>query len=145
MELCRREGLKATHQRREILREVVRTDEHPDAETVYRRVRRRLPTVSPDTVYRTLALLEEHGLLSRLELFTARARYDANVAPHHHLICTECGRVQDFSDAALDALVPPKTAGGWGEVRSSHVQLRGVCAHCLAKGKAKSARKARSA
>ena len=134
-DVCRRSGIKATHQRREIFREVARTDEHPDAETICRRVRRRVPTVSLDTVYRTLALLEKKGLLSRLEAFAGRTRFDANTAAHHHFICTRCGRVRDFTDERMDAMAAPGGVRAWGKVRSVHVQLRGTCADCLSKAR----------
>ena len=133
MELCGRLRIKATHQRREIFREVARTDEHPDAETLYGRVRGRIPTLSRDTVYRTLALLEEKGLLSRLELFSGRTRFDARTGPHHHFICTRCGLVRDFTSGRMDGLRAPKALRSWGHVRSAHVQLRGVCRACQAK------------
>jgi Fur family peroxide stress response transcriptional regulator len=134
MEMCRQSGVKATHQRREIFREVARTEEHPDAETVFRRVRRRIPTVSLDTVYRTLALLEERRLVSRLEAFAGRARFDANTDAHHHLVCIRCGEVRDFQDEQMDHLGAPEHVRPWGEVRSVHVQLRGVCSACSSRG-----------
>jgi Fur family peroxide stress response transcriptional regulator len=133
--ICRQSGIRATHQRREIFREVAGTDEHPDAETIYKRVRKRMPTVSLDTVYRTLSLLEEKGLLRRLELFSGRTRFDANTQPHHHFICTQCGLVRDFTSERMDALAPPAEALPWGDVRSVNVQLRGICSGCLAKGR----------
>ena len=58
---CRRYGLKSTYQRAEIYRELASTEEHPDVETIYARVRSRIPAVSLDTVYRTLRLLEKKG------------------------------------------------------------------------------------
>ena len=64
--LCRAEGLKVTHQRTEIYRELARTDEHPDALAIYRRVRRRIPSISFDTVYRALRLLENKGVIRRV-------------------------------------------------------------------------------
>lgn len=133
--ICRQSGVRATHQRREIFREVARTDEHPDAETIYKRVRKRMPTVSLDTVYRTLSLLEEKGLLKRLELFSGRTRFDANTQPHHHFICTQCGLVRDFTSEQMDALARPNEVRSWGEVRSVNVQLRGICSACRAKGR----------
>ena len=62
--LCRDAGIRLTHQRLEIYRAVAQSDDHPDAETVYRRVRTRMPTVSLDTVYRTLWLLNDHHLIA---------------------------------------------------------------------------------
>ena len=60
---CRDKHIKATHQRMEILRELASTGEHPDAETIFKRVRRRIPAVSLDTVYRTLRMLEDKGII----------------------------------------------------------------------------------
>ena len=131
--MCRESGVKATHQRLEIFKEVARTEEHPDAETIFGRVRRRMPTVSLDTVYRTLAMLEEKGLLSKLEVFAGRARFDANTGPHHHFVCTRCGLVRDFTSEEMNSLPTPGPVRKWGRVRSVHVQLRGVCAGCLGK------------
>ncbi|MDO8986952.1 MAG: transcriptional repressor, partial [Coriobacteriia bacterium] len=60
------QGLRLTHQRLEIVREIAGTDQHPDVERIYARVRERVPTVSLDTVYRTLAALVELGLVRRV-------------------------------------------------------------------------------
>lgn len=126
---CRREGLKLTNQRLEIFRQLASTGEHPDAETIFARVRRRLPAVSRDTVYRTLALLEDRGLVRRLSMAAGRARFDGNPDVHHHLVCSECGLVLDFCAPELDGLKPPDGVA-WGEVSSVQVQLTGTCADC---------------
>jgi Fur family transcriptional regulator, peroxide stress response regulator len=128
--ICRQSGVRATHQRLEVFREVAASEEHPDVETIYGRVRRRLPTISLDTVYRTLSLLEEKGLLRRLELFSGRTRFDANTGSHHHFICTVCGRVQDFYSEALDNLPLPRSLKSMGRVESAQVQVRGICLAC---------------
>jgi Fur family peroxide stress response transcriptional regulator len=87
-EVCRRYGVKATHQRAEIYRELAGTNEHPDVETIYARVRKRIPAISLDTVYRTLRLLEKKGLISRVGSLGERTRFDANIDRHHHFVCT---------------------------------------------------------
>jgi Fur family peroxide stress response transcriptional regulator len=127
---CRRRGLKLTHQRTEVFRELSATDEHPDAETLYRRVRRRIPAISRDTVYRTLATLEEQGLIRRAETYTGAARFDANTEQHHHFVCVRCGRVSDFYSDALDRLRVPRSVAALGTVESAHVQVRGICRAC---------------
>ena len=134
-ETLRRKGLKVTHQRREIFRELAATDEHPDAETVYQRVSERVPSVSRDTVYRTLATLEAHGLVARTEVLGGPARYDGNTGCHHHFVCTACGAVKDFRSAALDDVPIPRSARSLGRVSSAHVQVRGVCSGCLGRRK----------
>jgi len=133
-DVCRRHGVKATHQRMEIYRELARTQEHPDAEAIYTEVKKRIPAISLDTVYRTLRLLEEKEVISRVGAIRDRARFDANERPHHHFICTECGLVRDFYSDKLDAFPPPKDVKAFGAVKSVHVEMRGVCKAC-ARGK----------
>jgi len=129
---CRGRGLKVTHQRTEVFREVAGTEEHPDAETVFERVRRRIPAISRDTVYRALAFLEDLGLVRRVDLLSGRARFDANDDAHHHVICRRCGAVRDFTSTALDGFRPPKSVAAWGEIEAVQIQLRGLCAKCSA-------------
>lgn len=125
---CQNAGLRMTHQRMEIFREVARTDEHPDADTIFKRVRERLPTVSNDTIYRTLASLEEMGLVSRVDPVCGRARYDANCDVHHHFICTQCGCI---TDVYLKQELPlPEGIENLGHAESLHLQVRGVCHNC---------------
>ncbi len=127
---CRRQGVKATRQRMEILRELAATGEHPDAETVFSRVRRRLPSISLDTVYRTLHMLQEKGVIARVPSMQDRARFDANMDRHHHFVCTVCGRISDFYSAALDSFAPPPAVRALGAVDSVHIELRGRCRKC---------------
>ena len=134
---CRGLGIKATHQRTEIYRQLVRTDEHPDAKTLYRRVRRRIPAISFDTVYRTLRLFEEKGVISRVGHQGESARFDANTDRHHHFICTKCGFVGDFYSKALDDLPTPRRVEDMGKVNSVHIELRGVCRTCQPKDSVK--------
>jgi Fur family peroxide stress response transcriptional regulator len=130
VDTCRQHGMKVTHQRMEVFRELAGTEEHPDAEAIYQSVRRRVPAISRDTVYRTLASLEEQGLVRKAEILFSKARYDANTDRHHHFVCTECGLVRDVYSEALNELPIPKAATSLGRVESAHVQLRGVCAAC---------------
>jgi Fur family peroxide stress response transcriptional regulator len=131
---CREKGLKATHQRMEIFRELAGREDHPDAEAVYQSVRRRVPAISRDTVYRTLATLEEHGLICRAEALSGSTRFDANTQQHHHFICTACGAIKDFRSDALDALPIPPSIRSLGTIQTAQVQIRGVCKGCIAKG-----------
>jgi Fur family peroxide stress response transcriptional regulator len=134
-QVCRRRGLRVTHQRMEIFRDLAATDEHPDAETIYRRVHRRIPAVSLDTVYRTLGLLEEQGLARKAEVHSGSARYDANMERHHHFVCSRCGLVRDVAGEAMKRIPIPRSVKSLGVVKSYDVQLRGVCRRCLQKGR----------
>jgi Fur family peroxide stress response transcriptional regulator len=123
-------GLRLTHQRLEIVRVIASDETHPDVETVYQAVRSRVPTISLDTVYRTLATLTEQGLITRVLFTPGPARYDPNTARHHHFVCTRCGLVRDVEDAELDAIRPTGEVVRIGRPDAVTVQFRGVCAAC---------------
>jgi Fur family peroxide stress response transcriptional regulator len=129
-QVCREAGVKLTQQRIEIFREVARSSDHPDAETVLRRVRQRLPTVSLDTVYRALWLLADLGLIGTLGPARERTRFDANLTRHHHFVCIRCGLTSDFYSEILDDLQLPDAVQALGEVAATRVEVRGVCRRC---------------
>jgi Fur family peroxide stress response transcriptional regulator len=131
--VCRDAGIRLTCQRLEIFREVARTGEHPDAEMVYKRVRERMPTVSLDTVYRTLWLLIDHDLVTTLGPSRQRTRFDANLSRHHHFVCVRCGSTRDFYSEELDELKLPSSARAFGRIETTRVEARGVCRECSGK------------
>ena len=130
---CRNSGVRLTHQRLEVFREVARTGDHPDAETVHKRVRKRMPTVSLDTVYRTLWLLNDLGLIKTLGPTRERTRFDANLTHHHHFRCVRCGLTRDFYSDELDNLELPQSARNFGQIEETLIEVRGVCQECAAK------------
>ena len=123
-------GVKLTHQRLEIFRELAANLDHPEVETVFRAVRVRVPTVSLDTVYRTLWLLHELGLITTLGPRRDGIRFDVNLERHHHFVCVRCGKVRDFVSEALCDLPLPEGLSGLGDVLDARVEVRGVCASC---------------
>jgi len=135
VEICRQKGMKVTHQRLEVFRELVSTGEHPTAEDLFNRVRPKMPTVSLDTVYRTLATLQEYGVVARVEVLDDRSRYDANLNVHHHFVCVECKKVEDFYWPAIDGLQLPAEAKSLGNVHQLHAELRGICSKCMEKSR----------
>ncbi len=133
LEACRDAGVRITPQRIEIFRELMGLDTHPDTETVHRRVRKKMPSISLDTVYRTLGLLEEKKLISRVGSLPGPARYEANPDPHHHFVCTACGSVSDVAQEAMGRLnIAEKVLPGCA-VKSIHVEIRGLCSRCARK------------
>jgi len=131
-ERCKALGIKATHQRMEIYRELIRTQRHPDAETIYQRIRRRIPSISLDTVYRNLRLFEDKGLINRVGNLGERTRFDANIEHHHHFVCTSCGLISDLTYNDDQPLGSAKAFDVPGEVESVHIELRGLCKTCSA-------------
>ena len=130
---CRKAGVKLTHQRLEIFREIAASTEHPDAETVFRGIQARIPTVSLDTVYRTLWLLDGLGLITTLGPRRESVRFDPNLEHHHHYVCVQCGLAKDFESADLNVLPIPASVKKFGSVKATHVEVRGFCAACAKK------------
>ncbi|MEE4242888.1 MAG: Fur family transcriptional regulator [Desulfopila sp.] len=133
--VCRDKGIKLTQQRKEIFREVAQTGDHPDADQVFHRVRTRVPTVSLDTVYRTLWLLKDLGMVDTLSSNRERTRFDANLKNHHHFVCSECGFTGDFYCDDLENLRIPDLVGFYGKIEATHLEVRGVCRECAEKRK----------
>jgi len=89
-----------------------------------------MPTVSLDTVYRTLWLLNDLGLVSTLGPKRESVRFDANLEPHHHYVCVRCGLARDFESAERNALRIPESVAEFGTIDATHVEVRGVCGRC---------------
>lgn len=132
---CRKAGFKLTHQRLEIFRELARSTDHPSAETLHRRLARRIPTLSLDTVYRTLATFNDCGLVQKVETADSQARFEAVHERHHHLICRRCHGIVDFIWPSIDKIVLPEGARDWGRIESRNVVISGVCHECSSSDK----------
>ena len=132
---CRSRGLRVTQQRLEVFRELTRMEEHPSVEDIFMRVRRRLRTISLDTVYRTLGTFEEYGLAYRVQGVDSKARFDTNFSRHHHLVCEKCQKIEDFFWPDFDQMSPPGETRQWGKVDTRHAVLRGICSDCQKKNK----------
>mgnify|MGYP001161543871 CR=1 FL=1 len=98
-------GLRMTEQRRVVARVIAEALDHPDVEELYARAARVDPRISLATVYRTVKLFEESGLLDKLEFGDGRARYEDAERDHHdHLIDVNTGQVIEFVDPEIEAL-----------------------------------------
>ena len=103
--LCAERGLRITEQRRVIAKVLSEATDHPDVESLHERASAVDPTISIATVYRTVRLFEEAGILDKHDFGDGRARYEAAPEAHHdHLIDVETGKVIEFVDPELEAL-----------------------------------------
>jgi len=102
----RKHAMRFTRQRTAIMRILRSTDQHPTALQVYAEARRAIPGISMGTVYRLLNSMVEQGFIRLLATGEGPRHYDASVQPHHHVVCTVCGRVDDVPD-----LLPPEILG----------------------------------
>ena len=128
--LCQEAGIKYTQQRMMIYREVVNNRNHPDAEAVFNSVRKKLNTISLDTVYRTLWLLKDMDLIRTLGPSRERTRFDANLSRHHHFICTKCNTIVDFNSERLDELYINEDVKSFGKPSGLQINVHGICSNC---------------
>ena len=127
---CKEAGLRLTHQRLEIYSELAVAADHPTADTIYQRIRKKIPTISLDTVYRTLATFAHHGLINKIETAESQARFEVKLMRHHHVICRRCNRITDFQWESLDDLSLPAEIDRWGWIENRNVIAYGICTAC---------------
>ncbi len=131
---CRQAGLRLTPQRIEIFRELAKSTDHPSAETLHLRLSEKMPTLSLDTVYRTLGTFAGHGLVNKVETIESQARFEAAHVLHHHLVCEKCKQIMDFQWQYIDQATLPEIANSWGRVERKSVVAYGTCSSCLGEG-----------
>ena len=127
---CEAKGLRLTGQRRMIARVLEDADDHPDVEALHARAAALDPGISIATVYRTVKLFEEAGILERHEFGDGRARYeDAEREHHDHLIDMTTGEVIEFCDPEIEALQERIAARLGYNLKGHRLELYGVRAH----------------
>ncbi len=129
---CRARGLKVTPQRMAVYRVLVESTEHPSAEGVFRKVRETFPSISLDTVNRTLLTLNDIGAAFVVEGSGDAKRFDANLKNHQHFKCVKCRRIIDFHYEAFDSIDIPENLAGRFTVLRKTVYLEGYCNLCRA-------------
>jgi len=91
-------GYKLTSQRLEIINILSKETTHPGAMDILKRVRKKAPQISMSTVYYTLDILKKEGLIREIAFYDKDNRYDVNISNHLNLICTKCGKIEDFME-----------------------------------------------
>ncbi|MCL5023083.1 MAG: transcriptional repressor [Nitrospirae bacterium] len=128
MEKYKKIGIKLTPQRIAILDFLEGNRSHPSAEEIYREVVKRFPTMSFATVYNTLAVLTQRESVRELTIDPDKKRFDPNTEPHHHLLCTKCGRIEDVH-SRFDLALPNSVRKGF-ELTGNHIEFYGICPAC---------------
>ena len=127
-----RRGLKLTAERQAVFEELFTRHEHLEADELLLRLRSRNQKISRATIYRTLELLVDSGVVGRVRIGESGYRYERlRAGDHHdHLICNECGRVIEFREPRIESL-QDDVAERYGFVLVSHShQMRGICRQC---------------
>ncbi len=124
---CEAKGLRMTGQRRTIAQVLQQSEDHPDVEELYTRASQVDSGISIATVYRTVKLFEEAGILERLEFGDGRARYEDAERDHHdHLIDMQSGKVIEFVDPEIEALQEKIAAKLGYKLKGHRLELYGV-------------------
>ena len=124
-------GYRLTPQRLMIVSAIEGSDGHVSAEEIYTQVAAKYPHVNISTVYRTLELLEELGLVTKTNFGEGRVRYHpAEKGHHHHLVCTECGAVIDLDESSLSSLKSRLLREYKFTADLKHLAIFGRCGKC---------------
>lgn len=128
-ERCRQSGLKITPQRIAVYKSLIQTDTHPTAEDVFNTVRQEMPSISLDTVNRTLLTLAEIGVAFVVEGSGQPRRYDGGMEDHQHFRCLKCGKIVDFVHKPFGNIEIPPQLRQCRVIRKT-VYLEGYCQEC---------------
>jgi Fur family peroxide stress response transcriptional regulator len=133
VERLRHSGVRVTPQRLAIAEAVVNSTDHPSVQQIFDRVRQHFPSMTLATIYATLGVLENSGLIQELP-FQKQSRYEANMKPHINLVCVQCGNVTD-ADLGQESVVRLKdqiSCQSNFEVAWQRVDFYGWCPRCAA-------------
>ncbi|UWP61231.1 Fur family transcriptional regulator [Ruminococcus gauvreauii] len=125
-------ALKYSRQRESIKEFLASRKDHPNADTVYENIRQIYPNISLGTVYRNLALLESIGEIMKITTGDGADRYDGNVKPHHHFICTRCHSVIDLDMENIDYIKEAASKNFNGSIDNYIAHFYGLCENCSA-------------
>ncbi|MBO5245353.1 MAG: transcriptional repressor [Selenomonadales bacterium] len=132
-DMLREKGFKVTPQRLAVYRTLAESKEHPSAEMIFSQLKETFPTMSLATVYKTVDVLAEIGLVQKLNVGEDSFRYDAWVDDHSHIRCTSCGRVDDLAELDAAPIVNAASVGTDYKITGQQFYFYGVCKECQKK------------
>jgi Fur family peroxide stress response transcriptional regulator len=127
---CKEHGLKITPQRTIIYQELLKAKDHPTADDIYKRIVKKIPNISFDTVNRTLLTFSKIGITNIVEGYGQAKRYDPDMDIHHHFRCIQCGSIIDLYNRDFDNIAVPEEINKKFKVISKKVVLEGLCSKC---------------
>jgi Fur family peroxide stress response transcriptional regulator len=133
IEALRRKGYKATPQRIAICQFALHSRDHPSAQRIYNKVKEAYSTVSLATVYKTLQVLKELGLIQELNFSQSQTRFDCYMKPHINLVCLQCGNIKDLDSLTAQEIAGRIAAAAKFTVTGQRLDLYGVCEKCKTK------------
>ncbi|MEK3879974.1 peroxide-responsive transcriptional repressor PerR [Paenibacillus sp. FSL H8-0122] len=133
LEQLKTTGVRITPQRHAILTYLMEAMNHPTADDIYRALEPQFPSMSVATVYNNLKMFMEAGMVRELTYGDNSSRFDANVSDHYHVICQECGKIEDFSYSTLHEVEQQAERATGFKIHGLRMELYGVCKGCSEK------------
>ncbi|AOY76351.1 Fur family transcriptional regulator [Clostridium formicaceticum] len=130
VKLLKDNNCKITPQRIAIYQAVKDSDEHPNAETIYKKLAPTYPTISLATVYKSLELFSGLGLIQVINIGENSFRYDSNTASHPHVVCTNCQKVEDLDNEFFKHLSKRVESLTNYQIMNQHLCFYGICPFC---------------
>ncbi|MHA2251625.1 MAG: Fur family transcriptional regulator [Candidatus Kariarchaeaceae archaeon] len=130
--LLHQKGLKVTPQRLAIFRYLANNESHPSADIIFADIKKELPTVSQGTVYKTLSMLTDIGVVSELKLGNGHSRYDSNTTVHINIICPNCNKITDYQPKEIISFWENITEDIGGEITGQRFDIYKKCNKCNA-------------
>ncbi|NOY45407.1 MAG: transcriptional repressor [Deltaproteobacteria bacterium] len=127
-------GLRSSRQREAVLEAFLAEDAHVSVDELYDRLRPTHPSLSPSTVYRSMALFVNAGIAKERRFHGERVRYEPGIGVDHHdhLVCLDCGRIEEFEDPTIERLQQEIARSRGFVVRFHRLELYGLCGRCRA-------------
>lgn len=132
IESLREKGLRITPQRVAVMNYLLNTEEHPNVEKIYKKIRQGYPMISLSTVYKTLDMLKEKGIVNGIQV-QGEIRYDAHIDEHVNLICMSCGRIEDIDEDLIKDVQKRAASKSGYRILKSDFELFGYCDGCKSK------------
>ncbi len=129
-QICKTHKIKLTPQRMVIYEKLIAHNDHPSANMLYQRLHKTFPTISFDTVYRTMLTFCDIGVAEIVEGTGNPKRFDGTLDKHHHFQCTRCKKIIDVHHETYDHLPVPEQLQARCRVLRQSVRLEGICADC---------------
>ena len=128
--ILKENGLKVTPQRIAICNYILSSKEHPTADAIFNDIKEKYPSISQATVYKTIQLLKELGLIVELNFHNEHSHFDPNVSLHVNIICPKCGKIIDFESEIIAEFYEKLEAEIGGKISGQRFDIYKTCNDC---------------
>lgn len=134
LELCVAKGMPLTKKREIVINIIEKNPGHMDAEDVYKKAKKKDPSIGMATVYRALKLMSDYNVIERHTFGQEHQHFESPTKSHHdHLVCSECGKIEEFSDPSLEQLKNDVARQHGFQMTTHKLEIYGICADCVKK------------